>query len=124
MNVSYDGVGQVCATFLGTNISEGHVVKLTGNGTVGECAAGDSFFGAALCAKDDACTVQVRGFVTVPYSGTAPTAGWTALTADGGGGVKAAESASAGTKAAAGDTGRKYAVASVDTAGQTVTILL
>jgi len=111
MSVSFEGVGQVCATFLGSDVAEGSVVKLTGNGTVGPCGAGDPFCGAVLCRKDDACTVQVCGFVTVGYSGTAPAVGWTALCADGNGGVKAG-----------GD--RQMPVADVDTAAKTVTILL
>ena len=36
--------------------------------------------------------VQVKGFVKTPYSGTAPALGYTALAADGNGGVKAAPS--------------------------------
>lgn len=111
MSVSFDGVGQVCATFLSNDVTEGHMVKLTGNGTVGPCGAGDPFCGVALCAKDDACTVQVCGFVTVGYSGSAPGTGWTALCADGDGGVKTG-----------GD--RQVPVVSVDEAAQTVTILL
>ena len=114
MNVSYEGVGQVCATFLGEDIAEGHVVKLSGSGTVGECKAGDNFCGVALCAKEDACTVQVCGFATVKYSGDAPAAGWTALDADGSGGVKAAASG----------TGRTLPVVAVDTTAKTATILL
>ena len=39
MSVSFEGVGQVCATFWGSGVTEGHVVKMTGNGTVGACAA-------------------------------------------------------------------------------------
>lgn len=111
MSVSFDGVGQVCATFLGKDIAEGHVVKLTGNGTVGSCEAGDLFCGVALCAKDGACTVQVCGFVTVSYSDTAPGTGWTALCADGKGGVKTGGE-------------RKIPVVSVDQTAETVTILL
>ena len=129
MSVSFEGVGQVCATFLGGKLTEGHVVKLTGSGTVGACSAGDSFIGVALCCKDDACTVQVGGFVTVGYTGAAPAAGWCALTADGNGGVKAAAgeaaaaSESAGTTAAA-ESGRLLPVVGVDTTAKTVTILL
>lgn len=115
MNVSYDGVGQVCATFLGEKLAEGHVVKLTGNGTVGECAAGDAFCGVTTHCCDDACTVQVCVFVTVGYSDAAPAVGWAALLADGQGGVKAA---------AAGESGRQMPVVDVNTAEKTVTILL
>ena len=113
MSVSFEGVGQVCATFLGGKLTEGHVVKMTGNGTVGACAADDAFCGAAVCCKDDACTVQVGGFVTVGYTGTAPGVGWKALAADGKGGVKTA-----------GTDGVNCLVTDVDTTAKTVTILL
>ena len=85
---------------------------MSGKGTVAACSAGESFCGVALCAKDDACAVQVAGFVTVPYSGTEPAPGYAALAADGSGGVKIVES------------GREYLVADADTTAKTVTILL
>ena len=113
MSVSFEGVGQVCATFLGGGLTEGQVVKMTGSGTVGACAADDAFCGVALCCKDDACTVQMGGFVTVGYSGAAPALGYTALTADGKGGVKTA-----------GEGGVMCLVAQVDTAAKTATIML
>lgn len=113
MSVSFEGVGQVCATFLGGKLTEGHVVKMTGNGTVGPCEADDAFCGAAICCKDDACTVQVGGFVTVGYTGTAPGVGRNTLAADGKGGVKTA-----------GTGGVNCLVADVDTTAKTVTILL
>jgi len=112
MSVSFEGVGQVCATFLGGGLSEGHVVKVTDCGTAGPCGNGDDFCGLALCCKDDACTVQVAGFVTARYSGTPPKAGYAALCADGAGGVKTASG------------GRSRLVADVDTVAGTVTILL
>ena len=105
MSVSFEGVGQVCATFLGGKLTEGEVGKVTENGTVGACAADDGFCGVAICCKDDACTVQVRGFVTVGYSGTAPGMGWRTLAADGKGGVNCL-------------------VADVDAAVKTVTMML
>ena len=105
MSVSFEGVGQVCATFLGGKLTEGEVVKVTEIGTVGACAADDGFCGVAICCKDDACTVQVRGFVTVGYSGTAPGMGWRTLAADGKGGVNCL-------------------VADVDAAVKTVTMML
>lgn len=113
MSISFEGVGQVCATFLGSKLAEGQVVKMAGNGTVGACSAGDLFCGVALCCKDDACTVQVGGFVSVAYSGTAPAVGWSSLAADGNGGVKTAASG-----------GMAYLVTDVDTTAETVTIML
>lgn len=114
MNVCFDGVGQVCATFLDGGVSLGQVVKVTGRGTVGKCGAGDSFCGVVLHSRAGACAVQVRGFVTVSYSGTAPGLGLAALCADDKGGVK--------TAAASGGT--SYLVVDVDTTAKTVTILL
>lgn len=113
MRVSFEGVGQVCATFLSGKLTEGHVVKLTENGTVGACASDEAFCGVAVCCKDDACTVQVGGFVSVKYSGTAPTIGWRNLAADGKGGVKTA-----------GTGGVSCLVADVDTTAKTMTIML
>lgn len=113
MNISFEGVGQVCATFLGSGLTEGQVVKLTGNGTAGACAADDGFCGVALCCKEDACTVQVRGFVTAAYSGTAPGLGWKALAADGTGGVKTVTSG-----------GVSCLVVDVDSTAKTVTMML
>ncbi len=126
MKVSFEGVGQVCATFLGDKLTEGQTVKMTGNGTVGACAADDVFCGVAVCCKDDACTVQVGGFVTVGYTGTAPGVGWQALSANGSGGVKTAggaEAASEGSVKTASD-GVNCLVVNVDTTAKTVTILL
>lgn len=113
MSVSFEGVGQVCATFLGGGLTEGQVVKMTGSGTVGACAADDAFCGVALCCKDDACTVQVGGFVSAKYTGTAPGVGWAALAADGKGGVKTAS-----------EGGVMCLVAQVDTTAKTATIML
>lgn len=112
MSVSFEGVGQVCATFLGGGLTEGQVVKMSDGGTVDACGAGDLFCGVALCCKDDACTVQVGGFVSVPYSGTAPAVGWHSLAADGNGGVKTASN------------GVNCLVADVDDTAKTATIML
>ena len=37
LSVSCEGVGLVCATFLGGGLAEGQVVRMAGNGTVGAC---------------------------------------------------------------------------------------
>ena len=111
MSVSFHGIGQVCATFLGTG-TEGQVVKLSGSGTVAPCAAGDSFCGAAVCVKDDACCVQVAGFVTVAASGVSKV-GWTKLSANGSGGMKADSTA-----------GTDYLVVSADSENGSAVILL
>ena len=115
MSVSFDGVGQVCATFLGAGIQEGQAVKVSGRGAAAPCGDGESFCGVTLCCKDDACTVQVRGFVTVRYSGAAPGTGWASLCGNGQGGVRAAADA---------DVETQCLVVDVDAAANAVTILL
>lgn len=113
MNISFDGVGSLSATFLGGDLPEGCPVKLTAPGTVAACAEGERLCGVTLCCRDDACAVQLRGFVTVPFTGDAPACGYASLTSDGAGGVRAP---------AAGEDWADYLVA--DVSAGTVTILL
>ena len=111
-NVSFHGIGRESVTFAGGLLTEGHVVTMAGNGTVKACAKGDALIGVALCCRDDACSVQVDGFVTVSYTGTAPAVGFSTLSANGSGGI------------AADASGKTYLVVDVDTARQTATIKL
>lgn len=90
--ISFEDIGAVTATFAADEgVEGGQVVKVTGNGTVGPCAAGEAFCGVALEPRKGAAAVQVKGFVTVSCTGDLAL-GWTALAADGQGGVKAAAS--------------------------------
>ena len=44
--VSFEGIGEVMATFYaGEGVKGGQVVKLGGDGEVAPCAAGERFFG-------------------------------------------------------------------------------
>lgn len=89
---SFEDIGAVTATFAADQgVEGGQVVKVTANSTVGACADGDDFCGVALEPRKGAAAVQVKGFVTVSCTGDL-TLGWTALAADGKGGVKAATS--------------------------------
>lgn len=114
MNVSYEGIGQWAATFACGSVTVGQVVKVSDNATVAACADGDGFDGIVVAMGRDkaACSVAMSGMQTVPYTGTAPVAGWNTLTADGNGGVKTAGS------------GRSYLAVDVDTTAKTVTIVL
>jgi hypothetical protein len=116
MKLSYDSIGQWCATFACSgSVAEGGMVKLSGNSTVSACADGDAFAGvaAAVDRSGDACSVALGGMVTAPYSGaSAPAVGWTGLSADGSGGVR--------TDAA----GRSRLVICVDASAHTVTFVL
>lgn len=112
MSISYQEIGAWCATFAADEVEEGHVVKVSGNAKVSECSSGDAFCGVVSALDDDACSVQLGGMVSVAYSGTAPSAGFAILVADGNGGVKSAES------------GTVYLVSEVNTTAGTLTIKL
>lgn len=111
--ISFEGIGETVATFAAeSGVAAGTAVKLTGNGTVGSCAAGERFCGVALSAEGELAAVQVRGFVRMKIAGTVE-AGWGKLSADGNGGVKADTT-----------SGTEYLVVESDSAAGTVTILL
>lgn len=111
--VSFDGIGEVVATFFaGETVTPGQVVKVDGDSTVAGCADGEAFVGLALSNECGCAGVQVKGFMTLPYSGAAPTVGAAVLAADGKGGVKTAGSGVACT------------VASVDSAAERVVVLM
>jgi len=112
MNVSFNGIGERLVTFLGSSVTRGHVVKVSGAGTVSSCAEGNAFDGVAMFSEGGCVAVRMGGFVTVSYSGTAPSYGRNILVANGTGGVKTAES---------GDT---YVVVEKNTTAKTVTIIL
>ena len=114
MNYSYEGIGQWCATFAGSQAEEGQVVKVSANGTVSACADGNGFAGVVDVVGRDgaACAVILGGMVEVPYTGTAPALGWSGLSANGTGGVKA------------DSVGHSYLVVDVDSTGGTVTFVL
>ena len=62
--ISFEGIGAVVATFAAADgVKGGQVVKVSANGTVGPCSAGDKFCGVALEPRAGAAGVQVAGFV-------------------------------------------------------------
>lgn len=91
MDICFEGVGQVAATFRveGENVRTGMAVSLTGDGTVGLGSDGDAVCGVLLgSVRGGAAAVQIGGVAQVDYSGTAPKVGWQELACDGNGGVK------------------------------------
>lgn len=110
--ISFEDIGNLMATFYADEgVQNGHVVKLTGNGTVGPCSAGDAFCGVAGAPRNRTVGVQVDGFVKV--AATLPlSVGKTSLVADGNGGVKS------------GTSGVTALVVDVDTVEKTAVICL
>ena len=93
MAVSFMGFSEAAATFeVSGTMEEGAPVTMAASGKVAACADGNDFCGVALAVRDGLATVQMEGFVRIPYSGAAPAVGYTALAADGSGGVKALSS--------------------------------
>jgi hypothetical protein len=90
MSISFEGIGQVLATFQVEEGSlDGGVVTMTDNGTVGLGKEKDLPCGVLLYAEgDNAGAVQVEGMATVSFTGDAPQVGYAALACDGQGGVK------------------------------------
>lgn len=92
MDICFEGVGQVAATFLvdGEDLQPGMMAALTGSGTVGLGADGDEPCGVLLGGvRAGAAAVQIGGAAKVNYTGAALEAGWQELACDGQGGVKA-----------------------------------
>ena len=90
MNYSYKGIGELTASFAvknGETLIEGTAVKLSAPGEVSACASGDRIVGIVRACRGGCAAVQLRGAAEVKCSGTAPAAGYAALTADGDGGI-------------------------------------
>ena len=113
MNRYFEDIGQVMATFAaGTGATAGQVCKVSAGKTVAACSSGDAFCGVVDHVGPAGAAVVLRGFVTVAYSSTAPTVGYSTLSANGSGGV------------AVNADGQRYLVVDVDTTASTATILL
>lgn len=94
--ISFEGIGEMAATFAcGEGVNAGQVVKVSADGTVDGCSAGERPCGVALSAEDGYAAVQLGGLARVPVSGEGVTVGWCKLSADGTGGMK--QDAGAGT---------------------------
>lgn len=110
--VSFEEIGAVTATFLAKeDVVPGQVVKITDDGQVGACSDNDAFCGLALSNRKGFAGVQVKGFLTLPISGSV-SLGQVILAADGTGKVKTAS------------TGVTALVVSVDDAAHTAVVCL
>ena len=90
MSVAFEGIDRLVVTFLAGDVTAGKPVVMGGEGSVKNASSGQMPVGVALHARDGHAAVQLKGFVTVQYSGsTAPALGWTALVADSAGCLRA-----------------------------------
>ncbi len=113
MSVSFEGFDEKVLTFnTSEDLESGTLVKLSGNGTVTACGEDDGFIGVVIDKRKNICSVQVGGFVTLPYEGAAPGLNYQTLCAASEGAVTA------------GESGRQYLVTAVDSEAGTVGIIL
>ena len=110
MNVSFEEIGRLSVTFVQEDCQGGQVCKVSGNGRVAPCAAGEKFCGIVEHVRGAHAAVQVAGFAEVKVSGDV-SVGYVNLCADGIGGVKTG-------------AGREYLVVSVDSSAKTAIIKL
>ena len=98
MDICFEGIGQVVATFRtedGKNIQAGMAVTLTGNGEVGVGKDGEPLCGVTVGAtRGGTAAVQIGGVAKVGCSEwETPKVGYAALVCDEKGGVKTTEDA-------------------------------
>ena len=112
MRISFEGIGQVMATFLADDCQEGHVCTVEEHGAVKTAGAREDFWGVVQHVDQGKAAVILEGFVTVSYSGSHFDPGIRNLSSDGNGGVMLDED------------GKAYMVVSVNYAGRTCVIKL
>ena len=91
MKVSFEGIGENIVTFYNSKASSataGVPVKMSGACETAKCVDGERFFGVAVAGDSEFAAVQTKGYVEMPYSGTAPGVGFGKRAADTKGGVK------------------------------------
>ena len=113
MEISYEGIGQVCATMRAKGeIKVGNTCSADSNNSVAVSEEEQAITGVAAAVRGEYVSVIIRGIVTMPYTGTAPTVGYGSLAGDGNGGVKCSPD------------GIGYHVLEVNTSAHTVTFML
>lgn len=112
MAVSFQSIAQKRVTFLASgDLKENTVCMVNTNNSVGVCVEGDVFCGVVSSVKNGLVSVTMHGFVTMPYSGDAPTIDYCTLCSDKNGNVMRGGF-------------REYLVVNVDTTQKTVGFFL
>lgn len=113
MQLSSNGFMQQTLTMeCASALAAGTPVKLTDTYTVAAAGNNDAFCGVVLSCRDTVCAVQLKGSVTLPYSGDAPAVGFATLACDADGKVKTAQN------------GTNVLIVAVDTSASVVTFIL
>lgn len=114
--LSFEDIGGMVVTLRAKgDVTRGCVVGVTGRESVGIPEPDGGICGVVQdLAGDGLVSVQMKGFVSVPYTGNVQP-GWVSLVANGSGGVQ---------KAGAGVTGHDFLLVSSDSQQRTAVILL
>lgn len=113
MNEYLNGFERKEVTFnTSASVKEGETVNLMSKSTLGLAIADSNFCGVCSSIRGKSASLVLKGYVTVSYSGTAPSIGYNKLAADGLGGVQVSES------------GRHILVADIDKGTLTCGIIL
>lgn len=113
-NVTFNGMGELVATFQAGSVTAGGPVIMNGNNAVRSATSGGRPVGVALHKRGDYAAVQMQGFVRVKYTGS-PALGWNSLVGNGSGGLRPATE---------GETGRDCLVVDLDSSEQTMGLFL
>ena len=89
---SFNGYNATHLTFaVSGDITPNHPVKLSDSEVVSVAAKNDAFCGVATTVRNGAASVQLGGYIELPFTGTARAVGKSTLAADGNGGVTVSE---------------------------------
>lgn len=112
--VSFKGFDEKILTFKNGGISTGYPVCVNADSSVHDAGASAEFIGICFDRNsNEYVNVQVSGYIELPYTGSAPATGYTALVSDGNGGIKVLSSGKV-----------LYKVIKVDTVNKIVGIIL
>lgn len=112
--VTFNGMGELVATFQAGSVTVGAPVIMNGNNAIRNGSGGTAPVGVALNKRGGYAGVLLKGFTQVKYSGT-PALGWNSLVADGTGGLRPATT---------GETGRDCLVVDLNSTDKTMGLFL
>ena len=116
MSVAFNGIDNQVVTFQADTGEAGDSMAMEDNNKVTKAPSGAAPVGVLVGKRSGHGAVQIRGYVQVPYSGSAaPSLGWNRLVANGSGGMRLA---------ASGETGRNCLVVNLNTADKTMGLFL
>lgn len=116
MNISFDKIGDLTATFANRDAIRGEVVTLYASKTVTSGTNGASLIGICTDTENGRATVQLRGFAKVEYTGEAVAMGIRKVVCAGNGKIRLATDEDLEP--------REVLVAEYDSVAKTATILL